>query len=230
MLAFRKLQKLHDDWRETGPVAKEYREEIWNRFKKASSAINKKHQEFFERLKTEESENLAQKTTLCEAVEAIDYAALKTHKDWEAKTEEIKQYQEQWKTIGFAPRKMNNKVYERFRKACDTFFAQKSEFFKSIKENQLQNLEKKRQLCEKAEALMNSTDWKNTTEAFIEMQREWKTIGPVPRKFSDTIWKRFITACDYFFAQKEKENPSHRQEEANNLAVKKELIEKMDSS
>lgn len=227
VIAFRQLQKLHEEWRETGPVAKEFREDCWNRFKNASAIINKKHQQFFERLKSAETENLALKTTICEKVEAIDISQLTTYKAWDEKTAEIIQYQEQWKTIGFAPKKVNNKIFERFRAACDAFFQQKSEFYKAAKDKLNQNLEKKKQLCEKAEALKDSTDWKATAEALIQIQKEWKTIGPVPKKVSDAIWKRFIKACDYFFEQKEKNAPSQKNEEAKNLEAKKELISQL---
>lgn len=224
VVAFRQLQKLHEEWRETGPVAREFREDIWNRFKSASSIINKNHQQFFERLKSAETENLAQKTTICEKVEAVDFSKLTTYKEWDEKTSEILQLQEQWKSIGFAPKKVNNKIFERFRAACDSFFQQKSEFYKAAKDVLNQNLEKKKQLCEKAEALKDSTDWKATAETLIQIQKEWKTIGPVPKKVSDAIWKRFIKACDYFFEQKEKFAPSQKNEEVKNLEAKKELI------
>lgn len=227
VVAFRQLQKLHEDWRETGPVAKDIREDLWNRFKNASSSINKKHQQFFERLKAAENDNLTQKTEICEKVEAIDYDQLKTYKDWDSKTAEIIQLQEQWKSIGFAPKKVNNKVFDRFRTACDTFFHKKSEFYKASKEILSQNLEKKKALCDKAESLKDSTEWKATTDLMIQIQKEWKTIGPVPKKVSDSIWKRFISACDFFFEQKEKLAPSHRNEEISNMTVKKELIEQM---
>jgi hypothetical protein len=229
VIAFRQLQKLHEEWRETGPVAKEYREDLWNRFKNASSIINKNHQGFFERLKTIEGENLEQKTAICEALEAIDYTLLKTYKDWDAKTTEIIELQEKWKTIGFAPKKINVKIFERFRAACDTFFRQKSDFYKSSKDVLNQNLEKKKGLCEKAEALKDSTDWKATADQLIQIQKEWKTIGPVPKKFSDAVWKRFIAACDFFFEQKEKNAPSQKNEEQKNLASKKELIAKAET-
>jgi len=229
VVAFRQLQKLHEDWRETGPVAKEFREDIWNRFKNASSVINKNHQQFFERLKSTESENLTLKTAICEKLESIDFSLLKTYKDWDAKTLEIIQLQEQWKNIGFAPKKVNNKVFDRFRAACDNFFQKKSEFYKSSKEVLNQNLEKKKALCEKAESLKESTDWKATSDILIQIQKEWKNIGPVPKKLSDNIWKRFISACDYFFDRKEKEAPSQKNEEIKNLAAKKELIAKVES-
>lgn len=229
VVAFRQLQKLHEEWRETGPVAKEFREEIWNRFKLASSAINKNHQGFFERLKNVESENLDQKTEICEKLEAIDFSLLKTYKDWDARTAEIIELQEKWKTIGFAPKKINVKIFERFRAACDNFFRQKSDFYKASKDVLNQNLEKKKALCEKAEALKESTDWKATADALIQIQKEWKSIGPVPKKFSDAIWKRFIAACDHFFEQKEKNAPTQKNEEQKNLTLKKELIEKVEA-
>ncbi|MDD4921986.1 MAG: DUF349 domain-containing protein [Bacteroidales bacterium] len=229
VIAFRQLQKLHEDWRETGPVAKEFREEIWNRFKNASSIINKNHQGFFERLKNIENENQTQKTAICETIEAIDFSLLKTYKDWDAKTAEIIHLQEQWKSIGFAPKKVNIKVFERFRSACDKFFRQKSEFYKASKDVLNQNLEKKKSLCEKAEILKDSTDWKATSDMLIQIQKEWKTIGPVPKKFSDSIWKRFIAACDFFFEQKEKNAPSQKNEEQRNLSAKKELIEQLET-
>ena len=229
VIAFRQLQKLHEDWRETGPVAKEFREDIWNRFKNASSVINKNHQGFFERLKTIENENLTQKTAICEAIEAIDFSLLTSYKDWDAKTAEIIHLQEQWKSIGFAPKKVNIKVFERFRSACDHFFRQKSDFYKASKDVLNQNLEKKKSLCEKAETLKDSTDWKNTSDLLIQIQKEWKTIGSVPKKFSDSIWKRFIAACDYFFEQKEKNAPSQKNEEQRNLTAKRELLEQLEA-
>ncbi len=227
VLAFRQLQKLHDDWRETGPVAKEFREDIWNRFKNASSIINKKHQQFFEKLKTAENDNLTQKTAICETVESIDFDALKSYKDWDNKTAEIIHLQDQWKKIGFAPKKVNNKIFDRFRAGCDNFFQKKSDFYKSSKEILNQNLEKKKLLCEKAESLKESTDWKSTSETLVQIQKEWKSIGPVPKKLSDSIWNRFITACDYFFDQKEKFAPSQKNEEIKNLNSKKELIDQI---
>ena len=229
VVAFRQLQKLHEEWRETGPVAKEFREDIWNRFKLASSAINKNHQGFFERLKNVESENLEQKTDICEKLESIDFSLLKTYKDWDAKTAEIIELQEKWKTIGFAPKKINVKIFERFRAACDNFFRQKSDFYKASKDVLNQNLEKKKALCEKAEVLKESTDWKATADALIQIQKEWKSIGPVPKKLSDAIWKRFIAACDHFFEQKEKNAPTQKNEEQKNLTTKKELIEKVEA-
>ncbi len=227
--ASRLLQKLHEEWRETGPVARELREELWNRFKNASTVINKKHQEFFAALKAQEEVNLGAKTTLCEQVEAIDLTTLKTYKEWEAKTTEIIGLQQQWKTIGFAPRKENIKIYERFRTACDQFFRKKSEFMKATKAELDVNCEKKKALCEKAESLKDSTDWKTTTQIMIDIQKEWKTIGPVQKKYSDMLWKRFVSACDYFFEQKEQLFSSKKTEEHTNLSLKKELIESIDT-
>lgn len=225
--AFHQLQKLHQQWREIGPVAKELREEIWARFKAASTVINKRHQEHFEGLKAKEQENLEAKTAICEQIEAIDYSVLKTFKDWEEKSKEIIALQDKWKTIGFAPKKSNVKIFERFRAACDVYFSKKAEFYKSIKSEMEKNLELKKALCERAEALKDSTDWKNTTDKLIALQKEWKTVGSVSRKHSDAVWKRFISACDYFFEQKEKNVSSQKSVEQNNLAAKKALIEKI---
>jgi hypothetical protein len=223
--ASRLLQKLHEEWREIGPVSRELREELWNRFKNASTVINKKHQEFFASLKAQEEVNLTAKTALCEQVEAIDLTTLKTYKDWEAKTIEIVGLQQQWKTIGFAPRKENIKIYERFRSACDLFFRSKSEFMKATKAELDTNYEKKKALCEKAESLKDSTDWKATTQIMVDIQKEWKTVGPVQKKYSDMLWKRFVSACDYFFEQKETVFSSKKSEEHTNLALKKDLID-----
>ena len=204
--AFHQLQKLHQEFRETGPVAKELREEIWARFKAASTAVNRRHQQHFDALKEAEQQNLDQKTVICEIIEGIDYNELTNFAAWDAKTQEIIALQNKWKTIGYAPQKMNVKIFERFRAACDAFFNKKAEFFKTVKENMNENLEKKRALCEKAEALKDSTDWKATADTLVKLQKEWKTIGPVAKKHSDVIWKRFITACDYFFEQKNQAN------------------------
>ena len=225
--AFHQLQKLHQQWREIGPVAKELRENLWARFKAASTVINKRHQEHFEKLKAKEQENLDAKTVICEQIEAIDFSALKSFKDWEEKNKEVIGLQEKWKTIGFAPKKYNVKIFERFRAACDVYFEKKSEFYKAIKSDMEKNLDAKRALCEKAEALKDSTDWKDTTDKMIALQKEWKTIGPVARKHSDAIWKRFISACDYFFEQKNKNVVSQKSIEQTNLAAKKELIAKI---
>ena len=225
--AFHQLQKLHQEFRDTGPVAKELRDEIWARFKAASTTVNRRHQQHFEALKETEQHNLDQKTVICEIIEAIDYNELTNFSSWENKTQEIIALQNKWKTIGFAPQKMNVKIFERFRKACDEFFQKKGEFFKSLKEGMNENLEKKRILCEKAEALKDSTDWKTTAEELTKLQKEWKTVGPVAKKYSDAIWKRFISACDYFFEQKNKATSSQRSVEQENLEKKKVIIEKL---
>lgn len=222
--AFHQLQKLHQQWREIGPVAKELREDLWTRFKMASTVINKRHQEHFEKLKAKEQENLEAKTAICEQIEAIDFSTLKTFRDWEEKNKEVIGLQEKWKTIGFAPKKFNVKIFERFRAACDVYFNKKSEFYKTVKEEMERNLELKKALCEKAEALKDSTDWKDTTDKMIALQKEWKTIGSVARKHSDAIWKRFISACDYFFEQKNKNVVSQKSVEQSNLAAKRALI------
>ena len=225
--AFHQLQKLHQEFRDTGPVAKELRDEIWARFKAASTTVNRRHQQHFEALKEVEQHNLDQKTVICEIIEAIDYKELTNFASWESKTQEVIALQNKWKTIGFAPQKMNVKIFERFRKACDEFFRRKGEFFKSLKEGMNENLEKKRALCEKAEALKDSTDWKATADELTKLQKEWKTIGPVAKKYSDAVWKRFISACDYFFEQKNKATSSQRSVEQENLEKKKAIIEKL---
>ena len=227
--AFHQLQKLHQEFRDTGPVAKELRDEIWARFKAASTTVNRRHQQHFEALKEVEQHNLDQKTVICEIIEAIDYKELTNFASWESKTQEVIALQNKWKTIGFAPQKMNVKIFERFRKACDEFFRRKGEFFKSLKEGMNENLEKKRALCEKAEALKDSTDWKATADELTKLQKEWKTIGPVAKKYSDAVWKRFISACDYFFEQKNKATSSQRSVEQENLEKKKAIIEKLNA-
>ena len=227
--AFHQLQKLHQEFRDTGPVAKELRDEIWARFKAASTTVNRRHQQHFEALKEAEQHNLDQKTVICEIIEAIDYSELTNFASWENKTQEIIALQNKWKTIGFAPQKMNVKIFERFRAACDEFFKRKAEFFKSIKESMAGNLEKKKALCEKAEALKESTDWKATADILSKLQKEWKTIGPVPKKYSDAVWKRFIAACDYFFEQKNKATSSQRSVEQENMVQKKAIIEKLNA-
>jgi len=227
--AFYQLQKLHQEWREIGPVAKELREEIWSRFKKASAVINKKHQEHFESLRLLEHRNFEEKTALCVEVESIDYSKLTTFKDWDEQHKRVLEFQEKWKSIGFAPKKSNVKVFERFRAACDIFFKNKSDFYKSIKEKMDVNLEKKKALCEKAEALKDSQEWKETTDQLIALQKEWKTIGPVSRKHSDVVWKRFISVCDYFFEQKSAHFSSQKTEEVDNLKKKKGIIEKINA-
>lgn len=222
--AFQQLQTLHQEYKETGPVAKELREEIWTRFKNASTVINKRHQQHFEELKAKEEENLAQKTALCEKMDALLSDELKTFAEWDARTKEVIALQTEWKGIGFAPQKMNAKIFERFRTACDSFFEKKAAFFKDLKEEQNGNLAKKKALCEQAEALMNSTDWKSAGDALIKLQKEWKNVGAVPKKYSETLWKRFIGACDHFFEQKNKATASTRSEESENLSKKQDII------
>ena len=225
--AFRKLQKLHQDYRETGPVSKESREEIWNRFKTASTVINKRHQQHFEQLKEKEKENLDQKTVICELLEAIEYDQLTTFQNWNDKTQEVLALQKKWKDIGFAPAKQNQKIFERFRAACDEFFKRKGEFFKQAKSDMTVNLEKKTALCEQAEALKDSTDWKETAQKMAELQKQWREIGPVQKKYTNSIWKRFIGACDYFYEQRDKNTSSKKHEENTNLAAKKEILSKL---
>ena len=222
--AFRALQALHDKWREIGPVAKELRDSLWARFKDASAVVNKRHQAFFEQRKQREKENEDAKTALCEKIEAIDTNALNTYVSWDEATKQIMELQEEWKKLGFAARKVNNALFARFRAKCDEFFGQKAAFFKQMKEQMASNLAKKVALCEKAEALKDSTDWKATTDALVALQKEWKTIGPVVKKQSDAVWKRFVGACDYFFEQKGKLTVNVRQEERNNLKAKKAVI------
>lgn len=225
--AFHQLQNLHQEWREIGPVSRKEREEIWTRFKEASTLINKKYQSHFEGLKEVENQNLELKTALCEKLEAIDYEQIKTIKDWNAKLKEVLEVQEQWRKIGYVPRKLNTKIYERYRAACDLFFRRKNDFYKSMREEMDQNLKKKIALCERAEALKDSRDWKKTTQQMVEIQREWKTIGIVPRKYMDSTWKRFIAACDYFFEQKKINTSSQHNEETQNLAQKRAIVEKI---
>lgn len=225
--AFHQLQKLHQEFRDTGPVVKELRDEIWNRFKAASTNVNRRHQQHFESLKETEQHNLDQKTVICEIVETIEFNELKTFNAWENKTQEVIALQAKWKTIGFAPQKMNVKIFERFRQACDEFFKRKGEFFKSLKEGMNENFEKKKALCEKAEALKESTDWKATADALTKLQKEWKAIGPVSKKYSDAIWQRFITACDYFFEQKNKATSSQHSVEVENMEKKKAIISQL---
>jgi len=222
--AFRKLQELHNNWREIGPVAKELREELWARFKAASSAINKKYQTFFEDRKSKEKENADAKTELCEKIEQITTDNLKTYAQWDEVTKQIIALQEDWKKLGYASRKANAALFARFRKSCDDFFAKKAEFYKSMKEELSTNLAKKIDLCERAEALKDSTEWKEATDKFVELQKEWKTIGPVVKKHSDAVWKRFIAACDHFFEEKKKQNVNVHAVEHDNLKAKKEII------
>lgn len=225
--AFKQLQLLHDEWRGIGPVAKELREELWNRFKDASTEVNKRYQNFFEARKEVERKNEEAKTALCEEIEAIDMNALASFAQWDEATKLVLDLQSRWKTLGFASRKMNNLLFERFRKTCDEFFARKAEYFKTVKEKMAANLEKKKALCEKAEALKDSTDWKATTDILVALQKEWKTIGPVAKKHSDAVWKRFVSACDHFFAQKNSQLASTRQAEQENLEKKRDVIARL---
>lgn len=229
VIAFRKLQKLHEDWHELGPVARDQREAIWTRFKEATTAINKRHQSFFDELRKNESENLAQKTALCEKIEAFDYSGLNTFKDWDEATKSILEWQNEWKSIGFAPKKINQKIFERYRTACDNFFTAKGEFYKETKKELVENLEKKRALIELAEELKDNTDWKATADKFVKIQKEWKTIGPVQKKYSDELWKKFIAACDYFFEQRNKNFQGQKDIELENLTKKKALIERINA-
>ena len=226
--AFHQLQKLHQEFREAGPVAKELREEIWKRFKDASTVVNKRHQEHFENLKAREEENLQKKTELCQKVETLDFEKLKTYPQWEEMTKQVLAYQAEWKTIGFTPRKLNNEIFERFRLACDRFFQAKTAYFKQHREQLSANLAAKNALIEKAEALKDSTDWGPATQKFVELQKEWKAIGPVAHKVSDTVWKRFNDACNYFFKKKNEANAGQRKEEEANLQLKKEVIAELE--
>ena len=225
--AFHQLQKLHQEYRETGPVSKELREEIWTRFKAASTVINKRHQQHFETLRAKEEDNLARKTALCEKVEAIANAESKGSADWEKRTKEIIDIQAEWKTIGFAPQKMNVKIFERFRAACDDFFGKKAEYFKTLKDTFKENAEKKRALIEKAKALQDSTEWKSTSDKLIALQKEWKTIGMVPKKLGDQLWEEFLGACNKFFEARNAAGAGQRNEEHQNLTRKREIIEKL---
>lgn len=227
--AFRKLQVLHEEWREIGPVSRENRESIWNRFKEASTVINKRHHDFFDKLRSNELENLQKKSALCEKIEAIDLSAIHSFKEWQEQSANILAIQEEWKKIGFAPKKDNVAIYERFRATCDKFFKTKNEYFRSVKDQLSENLAKKIELCEKAEANMDSTDWKATSDLFVKLQQDWKKIGAVPKKQSDVVWKRFLAACDHFFAKKGEQFKSQRQEQDENLKQKKALVEKIKS-
>ncbi len=227
VVAFKRLQELHEKWRETGPVAKEIREEIWTRFKDASAVINKKYQAFFEERKAREQANENAKIAICERIEALDFDSLKSYVAWEEMTKTILAAQEDWKKLGYASKKMNNALFARFRETCDKFFEMKAAYFKSIKDDFANNLEKKIALCEKAEALKDSTDWKKTTDELVALQKEWKTIGAVAKKHSDAVWKRFLAACDCFFEEKKKKTSGTRQVEQVNLKLKKEIIAKL---
>ena len=222
--AFHQLQKLHQEYRETGPVAKDLREEIWTRFKAASTVINKKHQQHFDNLRSKEEENLARKTELCEKVEAIAKEENKGAGDWERHTKQIIDLQAEWKTIGFAPQKMNVKIFERFRAACDDFFGRKAEFFKDMKAKFAENADKKRALIEQAKALQDSTEWKSTSDKLIALQKEWKTIGMVPKRLGDQLWNEFLTACNKFFEARNAANQGTRTAERDNLQKKRDII------
>ncbi len=225
--AFKTLQNLHDRWREIGPVPLDKKDEIWARFKEATTKINKRHQEYFEGLKEQLKKNYEAKSELCEKAEALTQLQLKSPKEWEVKSNELIELQQIWKTIGFAPKKDNNLIYDRFRAACDDFFNRKREFFKSFKKDQQENLQLKTELCIQAEAMKDSTDWKHTTEEFIRIQKRWKQVGPVPRKYSDAIWKRFRTACDAFFESKSHFFKHIDSEHDKNLELKEKLIEEV---
>ena len=225
--AFHQLQELHQQYREIGPVAKELREQIWARFKAASTVINKRHQQHFEELRAKEEENLTRKTALCEKVEAIAKEENKNATDWENHTKQIIDIQTEWKTIGFAPQKMNVKIFDRFRAACDDFFGRKAEFFKTLKEKFAENTKKKKEMVEQAKALMDSTDWKATSDKLIKLQKEWKTIGMVPKKVGDQLWAEFVAACNKFFEARNAATAGTRNEEQQNLDRKKEIIAKL---
>jgi len=225
--AFHQLQKLHQEYRETGPVAKEIREEMWQRFKAASTVINKRHQQHFEDLRAREEENLARKTDLCEKAEAIAAEENKGSADWERHTKQIIELQTEWKTIGFAPQKMNVKIFERFRAACDDFFGRKAEYFRNLKDSFKANAEKKRALIEKAKALQDSTEWRSTGDKLVNLQKEWKSIGMVPKKLGDQLWEEFLGACNKFFEARNAAGAGQRGEERDNLAKKRSIIEQL---
>jgi len=228
VVAFRELQKLHEQWKEYGPVAKEYREQIWDRFKAATAVINKKYQAYFEGIKQQQSENLAKKTVLCEKVEEIAQREVSSSNEWNAFSKEIEDIQKEWKTIGFASRKDNQKIYDRFRAACNGFYGRKRDFYAEYKDNINANLEKKIALCETAEQLKTSTEWKKTTDQFISLQKQWKEVGAVPRKKSEQLWKRFRAACDEFFAERDK-HAKPENDFYGNLKAKQRLIEEMNA-
>ena len=225
--AFHALQNLHDKWREIGPIPNDQKEEIWERFKAATSIINKKHQEFFEKQKDQQVQNLAQKTALCERIEEINNSVIDKPKDWDEKSNDIVKIQEIWRTIGYAPKKENSKIYQRFKNGCDLFFAKKREFYKDIKASQKSNMQQKIELCEKAEQLKDSTDWKKTTDILIGLQKQWKEVGQIPRKQAEPLWKRFRDACDHFFTAKAAHFSSVDEGEMANLNLKLELIERV---
>ena len=225
--AFHQLQDLHQEYRETGPVEKELREQVWQRFKAASTVINKRHQQHFEEIRAEEEENLVKKTALCEKIEDIVKQERKNTSDWDSQSKEIIALQQEWKTIGFTPQKMNTKIFERFRAACDEFFTKKGEYFKKLKEKYAENAKRKQELVEKAQALKDSTDWKKTSDKLIALQKEWKTIGMVPKRLGDQLWEDFLAACNHFFEARNAVHADERNEERENLAKKNEIIEKL---
>ncbi len=225
--AFHQLQDLHQEYRETGPVEKELREQVWQRFKAASTVINKRHQQHFEEIRAEEEENLVKKTALCEKIEDIVKQERKNTSDWDSQSKEIIALQQEWKTIGFTPQKMNTKIFERFRAACDEFFTKKGEYFKELKEKYTDNAKRKQELVEKAQALKDSTDWKKTSDKLIALQKEWKTIGMVPKRLGDQLWEDFLAACNHFFEARNAVHADERNEERENLAKKNEIIEKL---
>ena len=225
--AFHQLQDLHQEYRETGPVEKELREQVWQRFKAASTVINKRHQQHFEEIRAEEEENLVKKTALCEKIEDIVKQERKNTGDWDSQSKEIIALQQEWKTIGFTPQKMNTKIFERFRAACDEFFTKKGEYFKELKEKYAENAKRKQELVEKAQALKDSTDWKKTSDKLIVLQKEWKTIGMVPKRLGDQLWEDFLAACNHFFEARNAVHADERNEERENLAKKNEIIEKL---
>ncbi len=225
--AFHQLQDLHEQYREIGPVAKDMREDIWTRFKNASTVINKKHQDHFEKLRANEEENLAKKTELCEKTEAVAKEDNKNAADWEKHSKEIIAIQQEWKTIGFAPKKSNEEIFQRFRKACDDFFGRKAEYFKEVRAHLYENAEKKKALVAKAQELSDSTDWKTTSDKLIQLQKEWKTIGTAPRKISDQLWNDFLSACNHFFDARNAAHASVHDEERENLQKKRDIIEQL---
>ena len=225
--AYNQMLILNQEWKETGPVARELREEIWNRFKTATTAIYKRHQDFFEARKAKEEENLNQKTALCEQIEAISTDDLKTSSDWDEMTKKIIEMQATWKTIGFAPQKMNTAIFERFRKGCDAFFEKKAQFFQALKESLNENLAKKKELVEKAESLKDSTEWRSTGDILIRLQKQWKEIGNVPHKYSEELWKRFVGACDQFFEARQQATAGVRDEQNANKEEKQNIIERL---
>ena len=226
--AFHQLQTLHQEYRETGPVAKELRDEIWKRFKDASTVVNKRHQQHFEELKAQEEQNLARKTELCEKVETLRTDEARTYQQWDELTQQVLAWQAEWKTIGFTPRKVNNEIFERFRAACDAFFQQKTSYFKDMRETLAANLAAKNSLIAQAEELKDSTDWAATTQKLVELQKQWKQTGPVAHKVSDAVWKRFNDACNAFFNRKAEQNAGQRKEEEANLARKNEILAQLE--